>query len=99
MKREEYVKTIVVYGKIVNVGMDDYGQQYFIEYLNDNGEITEIGCGAYNDNYEDVAKFVIDHERYSEEFWGYETWKQMKEEREERLKKYEEKEKLDGTSI
>ena len=31
MKQEEYVKTIVVYGKMVNVGMDDYGQQYFIE--------------------------------------------------------------------
>ena len=99
MKQEEYVKTIVVYGKMVNIGMDDYGQQYFIEYLNDDGEITEIGCGAYNDNYEDVAKFVIDHERYSEEFWGYETWEQMKKEKEERLKKYEEKEKLNGTSI
>ena len=30
MKQEEYVKTIVVYGKMVNVGMDDCGQQYFI---------------------------------------------------------------------
>lgn len=99
MKTNEYVKTIVVYGKMVNVGMDDYGQQYFIEFLNDDGEIVEVGCGAYNHDYEDVAKWVIDHERYSQEFWGYETWKQMQKEREERLKKYKEKEKLDDTGI
>ena len=67
MKPEEYVKTIVVYGKMVDVGLDDYGQQYFIEFLNDDGEITEVGCGAYNSNYEDVAKSCIDYERYSQE--------------------------------
>ena len=73
MKQEEYVKTIVVYGKMVNIGVDYCGQQYFIEFLNDDYEIVEIGCGAYNQDYEDVAKSVIDHERYSQEFWGYET--------------------------
>lgn len=99
MKQEEYVKTIVVYGKMVNIGMDDYGQQYFIEYVNDRGELVETGCGAYNHDYEDVAKSVIDYERRSREIWGDEFWEQMKKEKEERLKKYEEKEKLNGTSI
>ena len=99
MKQEEYVKTIVVYGKMVNVGMDDCGQQYFIEYVNDSGELVEIGCGAYNHDYGDVAKSVIDYERRSREIWGDEFWEQMKKEKEERLKKYEEKEKLNGTSI
>ena len=46
MKTSEYVKTIVVYGKMVNVGMDDAGQQYFIEYVNANGELVEMGCGS-----------------------------------------------------
>ena len=99
MKQEEYVKTIVVYGKMVNVGMDDCGQQYFIEYVDDNGELVEVGCGAYNHDYEDVAKSVIDYERRSREIWGDEFWERMKKEKEERLKKYEEKEKLNGTSI
>lgn len=98
MKREEYVTTIVVYGKMVNVGMDDYGQQYFIEYLDDNGELVEVGCGAYNHDYEDVAKTIIDYERHSREIWGDEFWEQMKKEKEERLKQYE-KEKLNDTSI
>lgn len=99
MKQEEYVKTIVVYGKMVNVGMDDYGQQYFLEYINENGHLIEIGCGAYNDDYEDVAKTMIDYDRYSREIYGDELWEQMQKEKEERLKKYEEKEKLNDTSI
>ena len=98
MKQEEYVKTIVVYGKMVNVGMDDCGQQYFIEYVNDNGELVEIGCGAYNHDYEDVAKSVIDYERRSREIWGDEEWDRIQKEKEERMKKYK-KEKLNGTSI
>jgi predicted SAM-dependent methyltransferase len=99
MKQEEYVKTIVVYGKMVNVGMDDYGQQYFLEYINENGQLIEVGCGAYNYDFEDVAKTMIDYDRYSREIYGDELWEQMKKEKEERLKKYEEKEKLNGTSI
>lgn len=43
MKQEEYIKTIVVYGKMVNVGIDDYGQQYFIEFVNSKGELEEFG--------------------------------------------------------
>ncbi len=89
MKRDEYVKTIVVYGKMVNIGMDDYGQQYFIEFVNENGELTEIGCGAYNFDVEDVAKSIIDYERHSREIWGDEEWKEMQKAKEERMKKYE----------
>ena len=89
MKRDEYVKTIVVYGKMVNVGMDDYGQQYFIEYVDGNGELTEVGCGAYNFDIEDVAKSIIDYERHSREIWGDEEWEEMQKAKEERMKRYE----------
>ena len=85
MKQDEYVKTIVVYGKMVNVGMDDYGQQYFIEFVNSKGELEEVGCGAYNFDIEDVAKSIIDHRRYCIEFYGEEEYFQMEKEREERL--------------
>ena len=89
MKRDEYVKTIVVYGKMVNIGIDDYGQQYFIEFVNENGELTEVGCGAYNFDVEDVAKSIIDYERHSREIWGDEEWEEMQKAKEERMKKYE----------
>lgn len=90
MKQEEYVKTIVVYGKMVNVGMDDYGQQYFIEFVNDKGELEELSCGTYNFDYEDVAKTAIDYDRYGIEFWGKEKWKKIKKRKEERLKRKKE---------
>ena len=88
MKTSEYVKTIVVYGKMVNVGMDDAGQQYFIEFVNANRELVEIGCGSYNFDYEGVAKHVIDQDRYSREIWGDKAWEKIQKEKEERMKKY-----------
>lgn len=69
MKTSEYVRTMVIYGKMVNVGMDDYGQQYFIEFVNDKGELEELGCGAYNIDYEGFAKMTIDYDRYWREFY------------------------------
>ena len=88
MKTSEYVKTIVVYGKMVNIGMDDAGQQYFIEYVNANEELVEMGCESYNFDYEGVAKHVIDPDRYSREIWGDEEWEKIQKEKEERMKKY-----------
>lgn len=37
---------------MVNVGMDDYGQQFFLEYFDeDTHKLIEVGCGAYNTDY------------------------------------------------
>lgn len=89
MKTNEYVKTIVVYGKMVNVGMDDTGQQYFIEYLDDNGELQIIGCGAYNSDYEGFAKMAIDRRRFMIELLGEEEVLEMEKYKKERLEKYD----------
>ena len=89
MKANEYVKTLVVYGKMVNIGMDDYGQQYFIEYVDNNGDLVEVCCGAYVLDYEDVARSIIDPRRYFIEIWGEEAVLEMECAREERMKKYE----------
>lgn len=51
MKREEYITTINYNGHMINVGMDDPGQQYFLEFVDDSGELVEYGCGSYNDDY------------------------------------------------
>lgn len=88
MKQEEYIKTIVVYGKMVNIGIDDYGQQYFIEFVNDKGELKEISCGAYNSDYEGVAKSIIDNHRFLVEQWGEEEVLEMERQKSERDAKY-----------
>ena len=52
MKKDEFVKSGVYNKHMYNVGLDDYGQQYFIEFLDEEtGKLLEVGCGAYNDNY------------------------------------------------
>lgn len=88
MKQEEYVKTIVIYGKMLNVGIDDYGQQYFLEYVDDNGELQEIGCGAYNSDIEDVAKTIVDRRRYMIEEYGEEEVLRIEEEKRKRMERY-----------
>lgn len=88
MKQEEYVKTIVIYGKMINVGMDDYGQQFFLEYVDDNGELQEVGCGAYNSDIEDVAKAIIDRRRYMIEEYGEEEVLKMEEAKRKRMERY-----------
>ena len=51
MKSEEYVETLVIGNNLVVLGLDDAGQTYFFEYLDDNGELKEECCGSYNSNY------------------------------------------------
>ena len=47
MRKEEYVESVKVGDIKVDIGIDDYGQCYFFEYL-DNGEVKEVCCGSYN---------------------------------------------------
>lgn len=51
MKQNEYIKTIIYNGHMINVGLDDYGQTYFIEYAED-GELKEECVGSYIPDYE-----------------------------------------------
>ena len=60
MKPEEYVETLVVNGRVVPVGMDDYGQCYFFEYVDHNGELKEMGCGTYNEHYKEEIQAFFD---------------------------------------
>ena len=59
MRKEDYLETIVYNGKMINLGDDDYGQQYYIEFVDDNGELQEIGCGAYNFDYMRVIEYLF----------------------------------------
>ena len=59
MHKDEYIKTIVYNGHMINIGLDDYGQQYFLEYLDENNNIIQQGCGAYNENYEHEVEYLF----------------------------------------
>ena len=43
---------------MINVGLDDYGQQYFLEYVED-GVLKEAGCGAYNEHYMEEIEYLF----------------------------------------
>ena len=84
--QEEFVESIIVNGRLVNVGLDDYGQQYFFQYVDDTGELKEVGCGSYNTNYrqeiEDYFKILdkskdknnIDKDKYNTQTTNYKHW-------------------------
>ena len=56
MKQEEYIKTIIYNDRMINLGLDDYGQSYFIEYLEDGHLKTEC-VGSYIVDYEDYIEY------------------------------------------
>ena len=79
MKKEEYIETIVVNKKMVNVGMDDYGQCYFLEWVDDEGNLQETGCGTYNLNYYEVALSMFDYKGYYITVYGQDAWDELME--------------------
>jgi len=56
MQREDYAETLVIDGRLVPVGLDDYGQCYYFEYVDENGQLQEMSCGSYNFNYKQEIK-------------------------------------------
>ena len=57
MLRNEYVETLILDKKMINVGIDDSGQCYFVEWVDDTGELRQEGCGTYNFNYKEYAEY------------------------------------------
>lgn len=56
MKQDEYVETIVYNGQMMNIGIDDCGQTYFIEYAED-GQLKEDCVGSYITDYVDYIEY------------------------------------------
>lgn len=78
MTKEEYIGTIELNGIKVDVGIDDYGQQYFFEFINKYGEKETLGCGAYNINFLDDIIFIVDRQGFFEQRYDYdELYKQL----------------------
>ena len=78
MIKEEYIGTIELNGTVVNVGIDDYGQQYFFEFINKNGEKETLGCGAFNINFLDDIIYIVDRKGFFLlKYYYYELYKQL----------------------
>lgn len=60
MKPEEYVKTFNINGHEIKLGLDDYGQCYFIEWVDDLGNTRETGLGTYNFRYMEDIYYLFD---------------------------------------
>jgi len=73
---DPYVATFEIKDHIVNVFLDDYGQQYYLEYLDDDGEVTETGCGAYCFDYIDQIAYIFDPKGWTISVEGKEAWNQ-----------------------
>lgn len=59
MKRDEYIETLVVGKQMIPIGIDDAGQCYFYEYINENGELAEMSLGSYNMNYREDVEYIF----------------------------------------
>ena len=62
MKKDEYIKTLNIADKEIQLGLDDYGQCYFIEWIDDSGEKQSTGLGTYNANYLQDIYYLFDPE-------------------------------------
>lgn len=61
---QPYICSYICNGKLVNVFMDDYGQQYFYEYVDDEGNLQSVGCGAYAFDYEAQIEHDLDYDAW-----------------------------------
>ena len=60
MKKEEYIETIVINNHMINIGLDDYGQTYFLEYIGEDGELVEDCVGSYETDYKGYAQCLFE---------------------------------------
>ena len=61
MKREDYIETKIINGHMVNIGMDDYGQCFYFEFMDKNNKLIEKSCGTYNLNYMEEIEYYMCH--------------------------------------
>lgn len=60
MDSNDYIKTLTVNGKEIKLGMDDYGQCYFIEWEEPDGKIMDTSLGTYNLHYMESVYHMFD---------------------------------------
>lgn len=79
MNKEDYIKTVEIDGIKVDIGMDDYGQCYYFEYTDKDGEFHQYSCGTYNMDYMFDILYTVSP-RFHELFWKDELTNEEREE-------------------
>lgn len=78
MKSSEYVTTVLVKNYVVNIGIDDYGQCYFIEWVEKNenheNELRQLSLGTYCTDYLESTYSIFDYKGTSISLYGKEEW-------------------------
>lgn len=60
MRDNEYVTSLKLNKQLVNIGLDDNGQCYFVEYVDPKtDEDKRAGLGTYNSDYEYAAQELL----------------------------------------
>lgn len=62
MTSDEYVKTLVINGTTIKLGIDDYGQCYFAEWVGDDGELNSQSLGTYHSDYMGELYYLFEPE-------------------------------------
>lgn len=101
MDTNQYIKTFTINGHEIKLGLDDYGQCYFIEWTDENGNKQDTGLGTYNFHYmeeiyyrfDPIYKSLARKEIYCEELTEEEKvlWKRYQDLFEEEYKMYGDK--------
>ena len=60
MTEQEYIKTLHINGQDIDLGLDDYGQCYFIEWTDNAGKKQDLGLGTYNFRYLEEIYYMFD---------------------------------------
>ena len=60
MRDREYVASLKLNKQLVNIGLDDNGQCYFVEYVDPKtNEDKRVSLGTYNSDYEYAAQELL----------------------------------------
>lgn len=65
MTKEKYIKTFNICGHKIDLGLDDYGQCYFIEWTDSKGAAQSANFGSYDSDYMRNIYYTFDN-RYRE---------------------------------
>jgi len=68
----EYIETIECNGHMVNVFLDNCGQCYYLQYINEDGFLREESCGTYNTYYQDQIEYMFDYESWAKKYMSKE---------------------------
>lgn len=64
-ENETYICSVICNKTMVNVFLDDYGQQYFYQYVDkETGKLVEVSCGSYQTEYLEQIEHDLNYDAW-----------------------------------